>query len=39
VLRFGTADEVAAITANSQYGLSLGILTREVMRGLDPYPF
>jgi benzaldehyde dehydrogenase (NAD) len=35
VLRFGTVDEVAAIAANSEYGLSLGILTRDVMRGLD----
>ena len=35
VLRFSTVDEVAAIAANSEYGLSLGILTRDVMRGLD----
>jgi benzaldehyde dehydrogenase (NAD) len=35
VLRFDTVDEVAAIAASSEYGLSLGILTRDVMRGLD----
>ena len=35
VLRFSTVDEVAAIAASSAYGLSLGILTRDVMRGLD----
>jgi benzaldehyde dehydrogenase (NAD) len=35
VLRFSTVDEVAAIAARSEYGLSLGILTRDVMRGLD----
>jgi len=35
VLRFGSADDVAEIAARSEYGLSLGILTRDVMRGLD----
>jgi benzaldehyde dehydrogenase (NAD) len=35
VIRFGTADEVAKLAADSEYGLSLGILTRDVMRGLD----
>jgi benzaldehyde dehydrogenase (NAD) len=35
VLRFATPDEAAAIAADSEYGLSLGILTRDVMRGLD----
>jgi benzaldehyde dehydrogenase (NAD) len=35
VLRFGTADDVAAIAARSEYGLSLGILTKDVMRGLE----
>jgi benzaldehyde dehydrogenase (NAD) len=35
VVRFTTADEVAALAAESEYGLSLGILTRDVMRGLD----
>jgi benzaldehyde dehydrogenase (NAD) len=34
VLRFGSVDEVAAIAADSEYGLSLGILTRDVMKGL-----
>src|ERR1700761_1499428 len=35
VLRFGSADDVADLAARSEYGLSLGILTRDVMRGLD----
>jgi len=35
VLKFGSADDVAEIAARSEYGLSLGILTRDVMRGLD----
>ena len=35
VVRFTSADEVAALAAESEYGLSLGILTRDVMRGLD----
>jgi benzaldehyde dehydrogenase (NAD) len=35
VLRFSNADDVAEIAAHSEYGLSLGILTRDVMRGLD----
>jgi benzaldehyde dehydrogenase (NAD) len=35
VLRFSTADEAARLAADSEYGLSLGILTRDVMRGLD----
>jgi len=35
VLRFATADEAAAIAASSEYGLSLAILTADVMRGLD----
>jgi benzaldehyde dehydrogenase (NAD) len=35
VLRFTTPDEAAAIAARSDYGLSLGILTGDVMRGLD----
>ena len=34
VLRFGSVDEVAKIAADSSYGLSLGILTRDVMKGL-----
>jgi len=35
VVRFATADEAAKLAADSEYGLSLGILTRDVMRGLD----
>src|ERR1700729_1538732 len=35
VLRFGTPEEAAKLAAQSEYGLSLGILTRDVMRGLD----
>ncbi len=35
VLRFATADEAAKLAADSEYGLSLGILTRDVMRGLE----
>jgi benzaldehyde dehydrogenase (NAD) len=35
VLRFGTAAEAAKLAADTEYGLSLGILTRDVMRGLD----
>jgi benzaldehyde dehydrogenase (NAD) len=35
VLRFGTAEEAAKLAADSEYGLSLGILTPDVMRGLE----
>jgi benzaldehyde dehydrogenase (NAD) len=35
VLRFSTADQAVALAADSEYGLSLGILTRDVMRGLE----
>jgi benzaldehyde dehydrogenase (NAD) len=35
VIRFSTADEAAKLAADTEYGLSLGILTRDVMRGLD----
>ncbi|HEY2506100.1 MAG TPA: benzaldehyde dehydrogenase [Streptosporangiaceae bacterium] len=35
VVRFASADEAAKLAADSDYGLSLGILTRDVMRGLD----
>ena len=35
VVRFETADEAAKLAADSEYGLSLGILTGNVMRGLD----
>jgi benzaldehyde dehydrogenase (NAD) len=35
VLKFATPEDAAAIAARSDYGLSLGILTSDVMRGLD----
>jgi benzaldehyde dehydrogenase (NAD) len=35
VLRFGSIDEAAQIAADTEYGLSLGILTKDVMRGLE----
>src|SRR5215471_1240497 len=35
VLRFATADEAAKLAGDTEYGLSLGILTRDVMAGLD----
>jgi benzaldehyde dehydrogenase (NAD) len=35
VVRFATLDEAAKLAADSEYGLSLGILTRDVMRGLE----
>jgi benzaldehyde dehydrogenase (NAD) len=35
VIRFSDADEAAKLAADSEYGLSLGILTSDVMRGLD----
>ncbi len=35
VIRFSTADEAAKLAADTEYGLSLGILTRDVLRGLD----
>jgi benzaldehyde dehydrogenase (NAD) len=34
VVRFGTIDEAVAIARQSDYELSLGIVTRDVMRGL-----
>jgi benzaldehyde dehydrogenase (NAD) len=35
VLRFSTADDAAKLAAENEYGLSLGILTRDVMQGLE----
>jgi benzaldehyde dehydrogenase (NAD) len=35
VVRFETAEEAARLAAESEYGLSLSILTRDVMKGLD----
>ncbi|WP_327005469.1 benzaldehyde dehydrogenase [Dactylosporangium sp. NBC_01737] len=34
VVRFSTEDEAVALAADSEYGLSLGILTGDAMRGL-----
>ncbi len=34
VRSFGTLDEAAALAADSEYGLSLGIVTRDAARGL-----
>ncbi len=34
VLPFSSLDEAASLAADSEYGLSLGILTRDVMKGL-----
>ena len=35
VVRFDTVDDVVRLAADTPYGLSLGILTRDVMRGLE----
>ena len=35
MLRFASADDSAALAARSEYGLSLGILTTDVMHGLE----
>ena len=35
VVRVDSVDEAIALARNSEYGLSLGILTRDVMRGLE----
>ncbi|WP_141014817.1 benzaldehyde dehydrogenase [Nocardioides sambongensis] len=34
VTRVGSAEEAARLAASSEYGLSLGIVTKDVMRGL-----
>jgi benzaldehyde dehydrogenase (NAD) len=34
VIRFSSLDEAAQLAAATEYGLSLGILTRDVMKGL-----
>jgi benzaldehyde dehydrogenase (NAD) len=34
VARFGSLDEAAALASGSEYGLSLGIITRDVTKGL-----
>ncbi|MCO6007089.1 benzaldehyde dehydrogenase [Actinoallomurus purpureus] len=35
VSAFGSADEAAELASGTEYGLSLGILTRDVMKALD----
>ncbi|HEV7146510.1 MAG TPA: aldehyde dehydrogenase family protein [Pedococcus sp.] len=35
VVRFDSVEEVVRLAADTPYGLSLGILTRDVMRGLE----
>jgi benzaldehyde dehydrogenase (NAD) len=35
VVRFDSVDEVVRLAAETPYGLSIGILTRDVMRGLE----
>jgi benzaldehyde dehydrogenase (NAD) len=35
VVRFDSVDEVVRLAADTPHGLSLGILTRDVMRGLE----
>ena len=35
VVRFSTLDEVADLANGTEYGLSLGILTSDVMKGLE----
>lgn len=35
VVRFASLDEAAKLAADTEYGLSLGILTRDPMRGLE----
>jgi benzaldehyde dehydrogenase (NAD) len=35
VTRFSTLDEAVALARGTEYGLSLGILTRDVMKGME----
>jgi benzaldehyde dehydrogenase (NAD) len=35
VVKFSTLDEAVALASGTEYGLSLGILTRDVMKGLE----
>jgi benzaldehyde dehydrogenase (NAD) len=35
VARFGSVDEAIALATDTEYGLSLGIVTRDPMRGFD----
>jgi benzaldehyde dehydrogenase (NAD) len=35
VVRFSSLDEAAALASDTEYGLSLGILTRDVMKGME----
>ena len=35
IVRFDSIDDVVRLAADTPYGLSLGILTRDVMRGLE----
>ncbi len=35
VIRFSTTEEAVRLAADTDYGLSLGILTRDAMRGLE----
>jgi benzaldehyde dehydrogenase (NAD) len=35
VIRFATLDEAASLAGGTEYGLSLGILTGDVMKGLE----
>ena len=37
VVAFSTLDEAVALANGTEYGLSLGILTRDVMKG-SPWP-
>jgi benzaldehyde dehydrogenase (NAD) len=35
VVKFGSVDEAVALAASSEYGLSLGIVTGDAMRGME----